>query len=128
MVAQERLLLKEKTMSKDHFNAQINAVSDALENTKAAPVDRRRMLAVLGLAATTAYVAPTLLSVSQARASEGSGGSGGGSGGGGSGGRGSRGSRGSGGGFGGRGGSRGSGGRGRSGNNPFPSIVRGLFK
>lgn len=42
------------------------------------PVSRRRALALLGLAGAGAYVAPTLLSVTQARASGGSRGSGGG--------------------------------------------------
>lgn len=79
-------------------------------------MSRRRMLALLGITGAAAYVAPTLLSLDQARASGGSGGGSGGGGGGG-GGRGGRGSGGSGGrgsrGSGGSRGSRGSGGRGR---------------
>lgn len=81
---------------------------------------RRRMLALLGLAATTAYAAPTLLTIGEARASAGGSG-GGGSGGGGSGGGGGGGSGGGGGGgsggagSGGRGSGRGQAGRGSGG-------------
>ncbi len=88
--------------------------SDGRTDVDGKDMSRRRMLALLGITGAAAYVAPTLLSLDQARAS---GGSGGGSGGGGGGGRGGRGNGGSGGrgsrGSGGSRGSRGSGGRGR---------------
>ena len=82
---------------------------NATERIEEASTDRRRMLTLLGLAATAAYVAPTLLSMDQAHASGGSGRGGGSGGGRGSGGGG----RGRGSGGGGRG--RGSGGSGRRG-------------
>jgi hypothetical protein len=86
--------------------------SDNYPDVEGKDMSRRRMLALLGITGAAAYVAPTLLSLDQARASGGSGGGsggGGGRGGRGSGGSGGRGSRGS----GGSRGSRGSGGRGR---------------
>jgi len=99
-----------------------NAMSDRIfdkpdgrTDVEGKDMSRRRMLALLGITGAATYVAPTLLSLDQARASGGSsGGSGGGGGGDGRGGRGSggsggRGSRGS----GGSRGSRGSGGHGR---------------
>lgn len=69
-------------MSKKNLDQSVSTVGDAPDQ-KPNPVDRRRMLRILGLAATTVYVAPTLLSVNEARASgSGSGGGGGGGGGG----------------------------------------------
>jgi hypothetical protein len=47
-----------------------NVAGAAVEQTKS--VSRRRALSLLGLAAATAYVTPTVLSVNQARASDGS--------------------------------------------------------
>lgn len=93
-------------MTKDNEYSAVPA--DAVDDGAETVTSRRRLLALMGLAATTAYVAPTLLSMDQAHASGGSGGGRGGSGGGGGGG----GRGGSGGG--GRGGS-GGGGRGGSG-------------
>lgn len=105
--------------------------------------DRRRLLALMGIAATTAYVAPTLLSMDKARASGRSGGgsgSGGGRGGSGRSGGGRGGSGRSGGGRGGFGGGRGGsgrsgrgfggGGRSHGSGNPIRAIgraFRGIF-
>ena len=85
-------------MTKENFEDKIPA-DPASEAAEEVSTDRRRVLGLLGLAATTAYVAPTLLSVNKAHASGGSGGGGRGGGGGGrgSGGRARAGGRGSGG-------------------------------
>ncbi|MEO3999957.1 hypothetical protein [Mesorhizobium sp. CAU 1732] len=108
----------------------MNASVDATTADGDVSKDRRRLLGMLGLAATAAYITPTLLSMDKAHASGGSGGGsaggGGGSGGGGRGGSGGGGRGGSGGGgrgsggggFGGRGsGGRSFGGRGSGGRN-----------
>jgi hypothetical protein len=88
----------------------MNASVDATTTDGDVSKDRRRLLGMLGLAATAAYITPTLLSMDKAHASGGSGGGSGGGGGGGSGGGGRGGS-----GGGGRGGSGGFGGRGSGG-------------
>lgn len=116
----------------DHVNPR--AGTTALDTVSK---DRRRLLGILGLTAASAYVAPTLLSLDEARASGGSGGGSGG-GGGGSGG----GSGGHGGGSGGRSGrygwssggrsgrGRGSGSRASFGSSvrSIESAVRGIFR
>jgi hypothetical protein len=69
---------EENVMSNKILDQAADTVTDAPDQ-KSKPVDRRRMLGMLGFTATAAYVAPTLLSVNKARASgSGSGGGGGG--------------------------------------------------
>ncbi len=114
-------------------NGKNGEQADILATDETVSNDRRRLLALMGIAATTAYVAPTLLSMNKAHASGRSGGGRGGSGRSG-GGRGGSGRSGSGrGGFGGGSGRSGrsfGGGRSLGSGNPIRSIgraFRGIF-